>query len=221
MAQLKQTFRPEFLNRIDAMIVFHSLTQEQIRQIVDLELTRVRKQLAEQEITLEVTTEAMDLLGERGYDHTYGARPLRRIIQNLIEDPLAEGLLDSRFQAGSHGPRRRRGRSAQARAGQVEPESWRASRSTRQHRTSDDAEGAATWPPRLVVSHRSQRLEVMAEWPKSNELRLPAVRRHQPGLPGPLPRLRRLELDGRDDRGAASRPDRGARPAGGRTGRSR
>ncbi len=99
--QLKQTFRPEFLNRIDAVIVFHSLAKDQIRQIVDLELARVRKQLREQEIELEVTEAAMDLLGERGYDHTYGARPLRRIIQNLIEDPLAEGVLDSRFQSGS------------------------------------------------------------------------------------------------------------------------
>ena len=99
--QLKQTFRPEFLNRIDAVIVFHSLAKEQIRQIVDLELARVRKQLLEQDIELEVTEAAMDLLGERGYDHTYGARPLRRIIQNLIEDPLAEGVLDSRFQAGA------------------------------------------------------------------------------------------------------------------------
>jgi ATP-dependent Clp protease ATP-binding subunit ClpC len=100
-AQLKQTFRPEFLNRIDAVVVFHSLAKEQIRQIVELELGRVRKQLSEQEIELEVTEAAMDLLGERGYDHTYGARPLRRIIQNLIEDPLAEGVLDSRFQSGS------------------------------------------------------------------------------------------------------------------------
>ncbi len=101
MAQLKQTFRPEFLNRIDASIVFHSLTQEQIREIVELELKRVRKQLAEQEITLEITVEAMDLLGTRGYDQTYGARPLRRIIQNLIEDPLAEGLLNSRYLANT------------------------------------------------------------------------------------------------------------------------
>lgn len=100
MERLKQTFRPEFLNRIDATIVFHSLTQEEIRNIVDLELARVRQQLAEQDITLEITIEAKDLLGERGYDHTYGARPLRRIIQNLIEDPLAEGLLNGRFLAG-------------------------------------------------------------------------------------------------------------------------
>ncbi len=101
MGQLKQTFRPEFLNRIDGVIVFHSLDQEQIRQIVELELARVRKQLAEQDISLEVTEAAMDLLGTRGYDHTYGARPLRRIIQNLIEDPLAEGLLNSRYLPGS------------------------------------------------------------------------------------------------------------------------
>src|SRR5687767_1782203 len=98
---LKQTFRPEFLNRIDGVIVFHSLTPEQIREIVELELARVRKQLLEHDIRLEVSEGAMDLLGKRGYDHTYGARPLRRIIQNLIEDPLAEGVLDSRFQAGS------------------------------------------------------------------------------------------------------------------------
>ena len=101
MGQLKHTFRPEFLNRIDAVIVFHSLTKEQIRLIVDIELERVRVQLAEQQITLLVTEAAMDLLGERGYDHTYGARPLRRIIQNLIEDPLAEGLLNSRYQQGA------------------------------------------------------------------------------------------------------------------------
>ncbi|MFM8592953.1 MAG: AAA family ATPase, partial [Chloroflexota bacterium] len=100
-SQLKQTFRPEFLNRIDAVIVFHSLSKEQIRQIVDLELNRVKKQLLEQEVWLEVSEAAMDLLGERGYDHTYGARPLRRIIQNLLVDPLAEGILNGRFATGS------------------------------------------------------------------------------------------------------------------------
>jgi len=100
MGRLKETFRPEFLNRIDATIVFHSLTQPELRQIVDLELERVRKQLLEQDITLEIDIEAKDFLGERGYDKTYGARPLRRIIQNLIEDPLAEGLLNGRFAPG-------------------------------------------------------------------------------------------------------------------------
>ena len=100
MGRLKETFRPEFLNRIDATIVFHSLSQPELRQIVDLELERVRKQLQDQDITLEIDIEAKDLLGTRGYDKTYGARPLRRIIQNLIEDPLAEGLLNGRFAPG-------------------------------------------------------------------------------------------------------------------------
>lgn len=102
LGQLRQVFRPEFLNRIDNVIVFHSLTQPQIREIVDLQLARIRKQLDEKEITIEFTIEAMDLLGERGYDPQYGARPLRRIIQNLIEDPMAEGLLEGRFSAGDH-----------------------------------------------------------------------------------------------------------------------
>ena len=100
MGQLKQTFRPEFINRIDSTVVFHALTAEQIREIVNLELERIRKQLAEQEIIFEITNDAMDLLGTRGYDRQYGARPLRRIIQNLIEDPIAEGLLEGRFAAG-------------------------------------------------------------------------------------------------------------------------
>jgi ATP-dependent Clp protease ATP-binding subunit ClpC len=101
MQRLKQTFRPEFLNRIDATTVFHSLTKEEIRAIVDLEMDRVREQLKEQEITLEITVEAKDLLGKEGYDHTYGARPLRRVIQNRIEDALAEGLLNQKFAPGS------------------------------------------------------------------------------------------------------------------------
>jgi ATP-dependent Clp protease ATP-binding subunit ClpC len=80
--------------------VFHALTNEEIRNIVNLELVRIRTQLQEQEITLEVTEAAMDLLGERGYDRQYGARPLRRIIQNLIEDPMAEALLEGRYKPG-------------------------------------------------------------------------------------------------------------------------
>lgn len=100
LEQLKKTFKPEFLNRIDGILVFHNLTKPQIRQIVDLLLRRLRLHLLEQEITLDVTNEAMDALGEQGYDHTFGARPLRRLIQNVIEDPLAEGLLDGRFHQG-------------------------------------------------------------------------------------------------------------------------
>ena len=101
MQRLKQTFRPEFLNRIDASVVFESLTKPEIRQIVDLEMERVHMQLQEHEIELEVTVEAKDLIGKEGYDHTYGARPLRRVIQNRIEDPLAEGMLEQKFQQGS------------------------------------------------------------------------------------------------------------------------
>ena len=97
LVELKKTFRPEFLNRLDAVIVFHSLNTGHIRQIADLMLARVRTQLSEQNITLEVTDDAMELLASRGYDHNFGARPLRRIIQNLIEDPLAEGMLEQRF----------------------------------------------------------------------------------------------------------------------------
>ncbi len=100
LAELKKTFRPEFLNRIDAVIVFHALQKHHIRLIVDLMLKRVRQQLAEQRIELQVTDEAMDYLAERGYDRLFGARPLRRLIQNVVEDPLAEGLLEGKFQPG-------------------------------------------------------------------------------------------------------------------------
>src|SRR5699024_10059813 len=101
MQRLKQTFRPEFLNRIDASVVFESLTKPEIRQIVDLEMERVHLQLQEHDIQLDVTIEAKDLIGKEGYDHTYGARPLRRVIQNRIEDPLAEGMLEQKFQQGN------------------------------------------------------------------------------------------------------------------------
>jgi ATP-dependent Clp protease ATP-binding subunit ClpC len=100
LAQLKTTFRPEFLNRIDGVIVFHPLTSIEIREIVELELKRVRTQLREKEVEMEISDEALDFLGKRGYDRQYGARPLRRLIQNLIEDPLAEGLLENRYNAG-------------------------------------------------------------------------------------------------------------------------
>jgi ATP-dependent Clp protease ATP-binding subunit ClpC len=97
---LKQLFRPEFLNRIDATIIFHPLTTEEIHQISTLMLKRVQKQLDEHQIKIDVQPDALDLLGRRGYDPAFGARPLRRIITNLIEDPLAEGLLDGRFRDG-------------------------------------------------------------------------------------------------------------------------
>ena len=100
LGELKNTFKPEFLNRIDAVIVFHSLRREHVREIVDLMLSRVRAQLTEQQVELLVPDESKDYLVAKGYDPQYGARPLRRTIQNLIEDPLAEGLLQGRFRAG-------------------------------------------------------------------------------------------------------------------------
>jgi ATP-dependent Clp protease ATP-binding subunit ClpC len=99
--ELKKSFRPEFLNRIDGVIVFHSLTKENIRKIVDLMLTSVTKQLAEKEITLEVTDAAKDFLGVKGYDEVFGARPLRRVIQDRIEDKLSEELLRENIKAKS------------------------------------------------------------------------------------------------------------------------
>ncbi|MEN9937130.1 MAG: hypothetical protein RLZZ387_3709 [Chloroflexota bacterium] len=97
---LKQLFRPEFLNRIDATIIFQPLTSEEINQITRLMLRRVQEQLKEHNLMLEPRDDAYDLLGKRGYDPAFGARPLRRIITNLIEDPLSEGVLEGRFQAG-------------------------------------------------------------------------------------------------------------------------
>ena len=100
LGEVKKAFRPEFLNRIDATIVFHPLTKEQIRQIVDLMMVAVTKQLGEKGIKLEVTEAAKDFLGKKGYDEVYGARPLRRVIQDMVEDKLSEDLLRGRFRSG-------------------------------------------------------------------------------------------------------------------------
>src|SRR6187431_3244641 len=100
LSELKNTFRPEFLNRIDATVVFRQLTREEIREIVDLLLTRVKDQLAGQEMELQVTDAAKDTIIVKGYDQAYGARPLRREIQNQIEDPLAERMLQAAFEPG-------------------------------------------------------------------------------------------------------------------------
>jgi ATP-dependent Clp protease ATP-binding subunit ClpC len=100
MDELKRTFRPEFLNRVDDVIVFHQLTQTEIHQIVDLMLSQVNKQLLTQGMKLETSTEAKELLSKEGWDPNYGARPLRRAIQRLIEDPLSEEVLIGRFTDG-------------------------------------------------------------------------------------------------------------------------
>ena len=100
MDELKRTFRPEFLNRIDDVIVFHSLSPEQIQQIVDLLLANVNKQLGAQNMHLDVSQAAREVLAAEGWDPNYGARPLRRAIQRLIEDPLSEEVLLGRFSGG-------------------------------------------------------------------------------------------------------------------------
>jgi ATP-dependent Clp protease ATP-binding subunit ClpC len=98
--ELKKSFRPEFLNRIDEVIVFHSLTQDDVKSIVDLLMKRVEEQLKAKDVDIELTDAAKVLLAEKGYDQALGARPLRRTIQRLVEDPLAEKLLYKEFRAG-------------------------------------------------------------------------------------------------------------------------
>jgi len=100
LAELKRTFRPEFLNRVDGVMVFKALTREEIKRIVDLELNKVRRRLEEQQIELEVSEAAKEHLAQEGYDTHFGARPLKRVIQRLVEDPLSEGLLAGEFQEG-------------------------------------------------------------------------------------------------------------------------
>ena len=98
--ELKRMFRPEFLNRVDAVVVFKSLTPSQIRQIVDLQIARLGKRLVDQELTIVVTDAAKDLLAAEGYDRMYGARPLRRVITSRIEDELSEHLLRGKIARG-------------------------------------------------------------------------------------------------------------------------
>jgi ATP-dependent Clp protease ATP-binding subunit ClpB len=100
MEELRAHFRPEFLNRLDETVVFRQLGREQLRTIVDIQLGRFGKRLAERQLSLEVSDEAKDLLGNLGYDPTYGARPLKRVLQRLLENPLAEAILAGRFQPG-------------------------------------------------------------------------------------------------------------------------
>jgi ATP-dependent Clp protease ATP-binding subunit ClpB len=97
---LRQHFRPEFLNRVDEIVVFHSLTLEHLTQIVDIQLERVRRLLAERHLTLDVTKAAKAWLAESGWDPTYGARPLKRAIQRELQDPLALSLLQGEFRDG-------------------------------------------------------------------------------------------------------------------------
>ena len=101
MDEVKKTFNPEFINRIDEIVVFHSLTKDNIAKILDLALKDVDHKLSEQELTLQLTPAAKDFLIERGFDAKYGARPLLRTLQRELEDPLAENILVSRYEPGT------------------------------------------------------------------------------------------------------------------------
>jgi ATP-dependent Clp protease ATP-binding subunit ClpC len=100
LTAMKNVFRPEFLNRLDATVVFHGLSREHIRQIVENEMKLVEKRLQAKDVTLEMTEAAKDWIGDKGFDPVFGARPLRRVIQNEVEDRLSEALLEERFHAG-------------------------------------------------------------------------------------------------------------------------
>ena len=101
MNELKRMFRPEFINRVDEIVVFHSLSRQELRNILDIMLSEVSLRLFEMNIYLEVNKNAKEYLVEKGYDPKFGARPLRRLIQKEIEDPLSVELLKHRFSTGN------------------------------------------------------------------------------------------------------------------------
>jgi ATP-dependent Clp protease ATP-binding subunit ClpC len=98
--QIKKFFRPEFLNRIDGTVVFHALTREHVHDIVDLEFKTIASGLLEKGISLEVTDQAKDWLADKGYDAMFGARPLRRLIQDTVEDKLSDAILEGKLSPG-------------------------------------------------------------------------------------------------------------------------
>ena len=114
--EMERNFRPEFLNRVDDIIVFRSLTKDDLKHIIDIELAKVSKRLKEKGLTLVLTDEAKDLLIEKGTSLEFGARPLRRAIEHILEDPLAEELLRGTFDGKDthHGPGRRSRRREEA-----------------------------------------------------------------------------------------------------------
>jgi ATP-dependent Clp protease ATP-binding subunit ClpB len=100
MAALRQHFRPEFLNRIDEIVIFHGLTKEHLKQIVEIQVQKLKQLLAGRDVQIELTDAAKSLLAEEGYDPTFGARPLKRVIQRQVQDPLALRLLQGDFVEG-------------------------------------------------------------------------------------------------------------------------
>ena len=99
MGELKKEFRPEFINRIDEIIVFHKLNEEDIKQIIDIMLSQVTKRLQEQNMELTIDNSVKELIAKKGIDVNYGARPLKRAIQNLLEDKIAEAILDGKMKS--------------------------------------------------------------------------------------------------------------------------
>jgi ATP-dependent Clp protease ATP-binding subunit ClpB len=98
---LQKQFRPEFLNRVDDLILFHCLSKTELRQIVALQVRRVERRLADQKLNLAISDAAIDFIADRGYDPVYGARPLKRAIQRLLENPIATKILETPFAPGS------------------------------------------------------------------------------------------------------------------------
>jgi ATP-dependent Clp protease ATP-binding subunit ClpB len=97
---LNQHFNPEFLNRVDEIIIFHTLSMDDLVQIVDIQIGHLERRLAEHKVTLHVTEAAKRYLAEEGYDPVYGARPLKRVIQRRLQDPLAREMLEGKFEDG-------------------------------------------------------------------------------------------------------------------------
>src|SRR5213075_1794344 len=102
MAVVRSAFRPEFLNRVDEIILFHRLKREQMTRIVDIQLKRLAKLLEDRKITLSLDPAAREWLAEKGYDPAYGARPLKRVVQKAVQDPLAELILSGKVKDGEH-----------------------------------------------------------------------------------------------------------------------
>ena len=100
MSELRKGFRPEFINRIDEIIVFHKLTEKELNKIVDIMLQQIKKRIAERDIKIEIDKKAKELIIKKGTDAKYGARPLRRAIQNMLEDKLAEEILEGNLKSG-------------------------------------------------------------------------------------------------------------------------
>lgn len=102
MDKLREHFKPEFLNRIDETIMFHPLTEAQVRQIVDIQMKRVQKRLDDKKIKLDISSKAKDLLGKKGFDPNFGARPLKRVIQTELLDPIAMNIVTGEIEGGDN-----------------------------------------------------------------------------------------------------------------------